>query len=193
MCWAGAARCFGFPVCAGGLCRSQAVQADFIPFLFPCFSQLFVISSASKRVASVVSVLCHWRQRPLTLKMSGRGAWERKASLRDWSDYNIRGKHSELGVATECQQMFVNSGMHSMHLQCVFFAVRWHSESLRAHLHVAQVNKRLVFASVPNVLCKDTLFVFSHIHGRICCLVWLLYHVGRSREQCSEDSVEYDE
>ena len=43
----------------------------------------------------------------LTLAMSGRESWAKRASIRDRSDYDIRGKHSDLGVASACQQMFV--------------------------------------------------------------------------------------
>ena len=141
------------------------------------------------RVTLVVSVLCRPRQHPLTLAMSGRRSWARKASLRDLSNDNIRGKHSDLDVASVCQQMLVmrvaGNGCNSMFL----VPVRLHSGSLRAHLHVAQVNKRLVFASVPSVLCRSDMSVSTHIHGRVCCLVWLFHHVERSRGQSNEPSV----
>ena len=109
--------------------------------------------------------------------MSGGGSWSKKARLRDRSDYNIRGKHDELGVVTVCQQT------SDKKVACQTYTPMF------------------LVASVPTVLCKDAFLVFAHIHGRVCCLVWLLHHVERLREQSSDpvvfmarkDSVEYDE
>ena len=86
-----------FPVAgSAGRCRSL------FPFLFLSCCGL----TCFERVTSV-NVLCHWWQYPLTLAMSGRGSWARKASLRDRSDCNIRGTHPDLGSASVCQQTFM--------------------------------------------------------------------------------------
>ena len=62
--------------------------------------------------------------------------------------------------------------MQCMHLSCSLLPLG-DSESLRAHLHVAQFSKpsseNMTFASVPSVLSKRVFIVF-HTHTRSCLL-----------------------
>ena len=108
VCWAGAAGVLVFPsapeVYVG---RKQWRQILFL-VPFPCFLSCCDLK-CFERVTSVFQRLV-----PLVAASADTGdVWTRisakKASFRDWSDYNIRGKHSDLGVASVRQQTFAKS------------------------------------------------------------------------------------
>ena len=102
-----------FPVCAGGFCTSQAVQADFLPLShFPCFPQPFDIQEfGSMRLRYLLPALR--TQTVLFDVRSRRQTFSNMSCGSETSPFPVcqittsRGKHFELGVESASRQTSV--------------------------------------------------------------------------------------
>ena len=160
-CWCAgpgtAGRCVFSRLCRRFFSRSQAVQADFLPCLFPCFPKpLDSQEFWSMRLQHLLTVLWtrkeYWTEQILDVCVL---LFRDQILL-----FRCRPK-SAASVEIEClddsctQVPFRARG----HTSCYFCSLSVATELLCAHLRMAQANKRLELCL--GVSCKSALFVSS--------------------------------